>query len=354
MADDQEKTEEPTPKKIEDARKEGNVAKSQDVVGVTTLVIGVIVIIFYLKFLFYRVMDFFVYYISFFSHEFTLSDLINLVIKSALEVIILLLPFMLAIMLASIIGNVAQFGFLFTTKTIKPKFSKLNPITGLKNLFSKKKIFEGIKMTLKVAIAFGVGFYLFLTWLNEIPKLELFPLMTQIKWLMDKSIILAFTMIGVFIIFAAIDFAFQKYSYKKSLRMSKQEIKDEMKNSEGNPEIKAKIRQIQMKMASQRMMKEVPNADVVVTNPTHYAVAIRYNSNEDRAPKVVAKGVDHLAQKIKEIARENDVMIVENKPLARQLYAEVEIEEEIPEKLYKAVIEVLIIVYKAKGKLNML
>jgi flagellar biosynthetic protein FlhB len=265
------------------------------------------------------------------------------------EVFILLIPLMLAIMLAGIIGNIAQFGFLFTTKPIMPTFSKLNPITGLKNLFSKKKIFEGIKMTLKVAIAFGVGFHLFLSWLEEIPKLELFPLMTQIKWIMDKSIILAFTMIGVFVVFAAIDFAFQKYSYKKSLKMSKQEIKDEMKNSEGNPEIKAKIRQIQMKMASQRMMKEVPNADVVVTNPTHYAVAIKYNK-EDPAPRVVAKGVDYLAQKIKEIARENDVMVVENKPLARQLYAEVEIDDYIPEKLYKAVIEVLVMVYKAKGR----
>jgi flagellar biosynthetic protein FlhB len=276
--------------------------------------------------------------------------LINLVIKSILEVFIILIPLMAAIMLAGILGNVAQFGFLFTTKSIMPKFSKINPITGLKNLFSKKKLFEGIKMTLKVAIAFGIGFNLFLGWLDEIPKLELFPLMTQIKWLMNKSIILAFTMIAVFVVFAVIDFAFQKYSYKKSLKMSKQEIKDEMKNSEGNPEIKAKIRQIQMKMASQRMMKEVPKADVVVTNPTHYAVAIKYNSNEDKAPKVVAKGVDHLAQRIKEIARENDVMVVENRPLARQLYAEVEIDEYIPEKLYKAVIEVLVMVYKAKGK----
>jgi flagellar biosynthetic protein FlhB len=351
MADDQEKTEEPTSKKIEDARKEGNVAKSQDVVGVTTLIVGVIVIIFYMKFLFYKVMDFYVYYLSFISHEFSIADLISLVIKSILEVFILLIPLMAAIMLAGVLGNIAQFGFLFTTKAIMPKFSKLNPITGLKNLFSKKKLFEGIKMTLKVAIAFGIGFNLFLGWLDEIPKLELFPLMTQIKWLIDKSIILAFTMIAVFVVFAAIDFVFQKYSYKRSLKMSKQEIKDEMKNSEGNPEIKAKIRQIQMKMASQRMMKEVPKADVVVTNPTHYAVAIRYNKEEDRAPKVVAKGVDHLAQKIKEIAREHDVMIVENRPLARQLYAEVEIEEYIPEKLYKAVIEVLVMVYKTKGKL---
>ena len=350
MADEQEKTEDPTDKKLSDARKEGNVAKSQDVSGFVTLVVGVIVLVFYMKVILYKIMDFYVYYLSFFSHQFSINDLISLFIKSAFEVLILLTPLVFAIMLAGIIGNVAQFGFLFTTKSIKPKFSKLNPISGLKNLFSTKKIFEGIKMTLKVAIAFIVGFNLFIGWLNEIPKLELFDLMTQIKWFTDKAMILAFTLIGVFLVFAAIDFAYQKYSYKKSLKMSKQEIKDEMKNQEGNPEIKAKIRQIQMKMAMQRMMGEVPKADVVITNPTHYAVAIKYNRSKDRAPKVVAKGVDHLAQKIKEVARENDVMIVENKPLARQLYAEVEIEEEIPEKLYKAVIEVLVYVYKTKGK----
>ena len=350
MADDQEKTEEPTSKKKEDARKEGNVAKSQDVSGVVTLVVGVVVLIFYMKFIVHKIMDFYVYFFSFISHQFTLNDVISLFMRTVLEVLILLVPIALAIMLAGVIGNVAQFGFLFTTKAIMPKFSKLNPISGLKNLFSKKKLFEGVKMTLKVAISFGVGFNLFLGWLNEIPKIELFDLMTQIMWLMDKAVILAFTMIGLFLIFAAIDFSFQKYSYTKSLKMSKQEIKDEMKNSEGNPEIKAKIRQIQMKMASQRMMGEVPKADVVVTNPTHYAVAIRYNREEDRAPKVVAKGTDHLAQRIKEIARENDVMVVENKPLARQLYADVEVEQEIPEKLYKAVIELLVYVYKTKGK----
>jgi len=348
--DDQEKTEEPTSKKLEDARKEGNVAKSQDVTGLVTLVVGIVVLIFYMKFVVYKIEEFYIYYLTFFSHEWSLNDIINLFLKSVLEVFILLAPIVIAIMIAGVLGNVAQFGFLFTTKAILPKFSKINPISGLKNLFSAKKLFEGIKMTLKVAIAFGVGFNLFVSWLAEIPKLELFDLMTQIKWLVDKAIILVFTMIGVFLVFAIIDFAYQKYSYKKSLKMSKQEIKDEMKNTEGNPEIKAKIRQIQMKMASQRMMGEIPKADVVVTNPTHYAVAIRYDRSKDKAPKVIAKGVDHLAQKIKEIAREHDVMIVENKPLARQLYAEVELEEEIPEKLYKAVIEVLVYVYKTKGK----
>jgi flagellar biosynthetic protein FlhB len=350
MADDQEKTEEPTSKKIEDARKEGNVAKSQDVTALVTLAVGIIVLIFYLKFVVYKIMDFYVYFLSFFSHEFSINDIVSLFIKTILEVFILLAPIALAIMLAGVIGNVAQFGFLFTIKSIQPNFSKLNPIAGLKNLFSTKKLFEGVKIILKVSIAFFVGFKLFLGWLIEIPKLELFDLLTQIKWLTDKAMILAFTMLGVFLVFAAIDFAFQKYSYKKSLRMSKQEIKDEMKNTEGNPEIKAKIRQIQMEMAKNRMMNEVPKADVVVTNPTHYAVAIRYDKTKDNAPRVVAKGVDHLAQRIKEIAREHDVMVIENPPLARQLYKEVDIDEEIPQKLYKAVIEVLVQVYKVKGK----
>jgi flagellar biosynthetic protein FlhB len=147
-----------------------------------------------------------------------------------------------------------------------------------------------------------------------------------------------------------IDLIIVRKQYFNGLKMSKQEVKDEMKNMEGDPLIKSKIRQIQMEASRKRMMAEVPNADVVITNPTHYAVAIKYDRTKDKAPKVVAKGVDHLAQKIKEIAREHDVMIVENKPLARQLYAEVELEQEIPEKLYKAVIEVLVYVYKTKGK----
>ena len=350
MADEQEKTEEPTPKKLEDARKEGNVPKSQDVASLVTLVVGVVVLMFYMKYMIFKLEQFYFYYFSFFSHQWSVNDIFSLFIQSVLEIFILLAPIAIAIMIAGVLGNVAQFGFLFTTKTIQPKLSKINPISGLKNLFSLKKLFEGVKITLKVFVAFGVGFYLFYSWLVEIPKLELFDLFTQIKWIVEKVVILVWIMIAIFLVFAVIDFAYQRYSYKKSLKMSKQEIKDEMKNTEGNPEIKAKIRQIQMKMASQRMMAEIPKADVVVTNPTHYAVAIRYDRTKDKAPRVIAKGIDHLAQRIKEIARENDVMIVENKPLARQLYAEVELESEIPEQFYKAVIEVLVYVYKVKEK----
>ena len=348
MADDLEKTEEPTPKKIEDARKEGNVPKSIELTGFVILFLASLIILFYLKVVVGWLYEYFHYVYSMFKYELTLESYYNIVIKSMEYFLIILLPVMVVIVLAAIIGNVSQFGFLFTIKPIIPKFEKINPIKGFKRLFSIKTIVEGIKLTLKVFIAFLVGFWLFWTFLPEIPKLELMQIFEQLKWFEKKAMILIFSMLGVFFVFAMIDFIYQRYSYKKSLRMSKQEIKDEFKQTEGNPEVKAKIRQLQREMAKKRMMAEVPKADVVITNPTHYAVAIRYDKEKEDAPRVIAKGVDKLALKIKEIAREAGVMIVENPSLARELYKSVEIGEIIPPKLYKAVAEVLAYVYRAK------
>jgi len=350
MADDLEKTEEPTPKKIQDARKEGNVPKSMETSGFVVLFVAIIVIIFYLKYVTYYLEKFYTYYISFIGVEITKNLVFEIVLKTAFNFFILLAPLFGAVVLAGILGNVMQFGFLFTTKPIIPKFEKINPVKGLKRLFSAKTLVEGLKMTLKVSVAFGVGAWLFMKFLEEIPKLELMSFFEQLKWFEEKALIIISAMLAVFLVFAAIDFMYQRYSYKKSLRMSKQEIKDEYKQTEGNPEIKAKIRQLQREMAKKRMMSEIPKADVVITNPTHYAVAIRYDKTKDEAPRVIAKGVDNLALKIKEIAREHDIMIVENPPLARELYRLVDIDELIPQKLYKAVAEVLAFVYKAKGK----
>ncbi|WP_457561318.1 flagellar biosynthesis protein FlhB [Caminibacter sp.] len=350
MADDLEKTEEPTPKKLEDARKEGNIAKSQEVSGFTVLLVGSVVLIFYLKYVTFYLEDFFRYYSSFIGVELTKNVIFGIILKTTEYIFILLAPILIALILAGIIGNVMQFGFLFTVKTIQPKFEKINPIKGLKRLFGIKTVVEGIKTTLKAFIAFLVGFFLFYSFLKEIPRLELMSFLQQIRWFEDKAVILIFSLLGVFFVFAIIDFVYQKYTYKKSLRMSKQEIKDEYKQTEGNPEVKAKIRQLQREMAKKRMMAEVPKADVVITNPTHYAVAIRYDKTKDEAPRVIAKGVDNLALKIKEIAREAGVMIVENPPLARELYKSVDVDEVIPPKLYKAVAEVLAFVYRAKNK----
>ncbi len=351
MADDLEKTEEPTPKKIEEARKEGNVPKSMELTGFIILFLASLIIIFYMKFVTGRVEEYFKYIYMFIGSEITNEKFYQIVIKSLEFFFVILLPVMFVIVIAAIIGNVSQFGFLFTVKPIIPKFDKINPVKGFKRLFSVKTFVEGLKTTLKVFIAFLVGFWLFWTFLSEIPKLELMQIFEQLKWFENKAAIIIFSMLGVFFTFAVIDFIYQRYTYKKSLRMSKQEIKDEFKQTEGNPEVKAKIRQIQREMAKKRMMAEVPKADVVITNPTHYAVAIRYDKEKEDAPRVVAKGTDHLALKIKEIAREAGVMIVENPPLARELYKSVEIGEIIPAKLYKAVAEVLAYVYKAKRML---
>jgi len=348
MADDLEKTEEPTPKKLEDARKEGNVAKSIDVSGFVVLLVGSVVLLFYLKYVTFYLEEYFRFFYSFIGYELTKRVIFLLIFKSIYYFAILIAPIFIALILAGIIGNVMQFGFLFTIKPIIPKFEKLNPIKGLKNLFSIKKIVEGIKITLKTFIAFLVGFTLFYHFLQEFPRLELMNFFEQLRWFEERVIILIFSLLGIFFIFSIIDFVYQKYTYKKSLRMSKQEIKDEFKQTEGNPEVKAKIRQLQREMAKKRMMAEVPKADVVITNPTHYAVAIRYDKTKDAAPRVVAKGVDNLALKIKEIAIEAKVMIVENPPLARELYKSVEVGEMIPQKLFKAVAEVLAYVYRAK------
>ena len=348
MADDLEKTEEPTPKKLEDARKEGNVPKSMEVVGFIILLLASIIMVFYLKIVIVRIEEYFEFIYYMIGKELTIRGFYHIVLKTLEYFFIILLPVMLVIVLAAVIGNVSQFGFLFTTKPITPNFDKINPIKGFKKLFSLKTIVEGIKTTLKVFIAFGIGFWLFSTFLSQIPSLELMSMFEQLKWFDNKAAIIIFSMLGVFFVFAIIDLIYQRYSYKKSLRMSKQEIKDEFKQTEGNPEVKAKIRQLQREMAKKRMMSEVPKADVVITNPTHYAVAIRYDKEKEDAPRVVAKGIDNLALKIKEIAREYDVMIVENPPLARELYKSVEIDEIIPPKLYKAVAVVLAYVYKAR------
>ncbi len=352
MADDLEKTEEPTPKKLEDARKEGNVAKSVEFTGFVVLFLSSIILVFYLRVVTNWLERYFYYIYGLIGIEIDKANFYNILIESLEYFLIIMLPIMIIILIGAIIGNIAQIGFLFTIKPILPKLDKINPIKGLKRLFSIKTIVEGIKTTLKVFIAFLVGFWLFLSFLNEIPKLELMVIFEQLKWFERKALILIFSMLGVFFVFAIIDFIYQKYTYKKSLRMSKQEIKDEFKQTEGNPEIKAKIRQLQREMAKKRMMAEVPKADVVITNPTHYAVAIKYDKQKDNAPRVVAKGVDNLALKIIEIAKKAGVLIVENPPLARELYKSVDIGEVIPPKLYKAVAEVLAYVYKTKGIIN--
>jgi len=274
------------------------------------------------------------------------------IFKYALVLVIkIVLPIFLVGFIVAFVSDYIQVKWKPTAKPLKPKFSKLNPISGFKKIFSMNSLVELIKAIGKILII-GYVSYSFLKDKGE-----------QIFWLYDMEILPAVALIGdtviglgiriaaVYLILALADFAYQKYKFHKDMKMTKQEVKEEYKNQEGNPEVKGKIRQKMREVSQRRMMQSLPQADVVITNPTHYAVAIKYDPDESPAPVVLAKGEDYLAQKIKEAAREHDIEIVENKPLARMLYANVEIGAQIPPELYQAVAEVLAFVYHAKGRI---
>lgn len=289
------------------------------------------------------------YYFSLIGTPLDKVSMIDIALVTAREVFLIVLPVALSVAIAGILASLAQFGFLFTTKALMPDLKNRSDQRD-KNLFSLKKIIEGIKVTLKSFTALGIGFVFFFFFTMELPTVALFGLGDQIEWLRDKAIIIAFVMLLVIFVFAMIDLIIVRKQYFDGLKMSKQEIKDEMKNMEGDPLVKSKIRQIQMQASRKRMMAAVPQADVVITNPTHYAVALKYDAEKSHAPIVVAKGMDHIALQIKKIAREHNVHIVQNPPLARSLYAEVEVDRSIPESLFAAVAEVLAYVYKMNRK----
>lgn len=351
MADDQEKTEEPSSKKIEDARKEGNVPKSQDVSGLFTLFVAILAFLALFSFMTDHAYALFHYTFSLYDQPFTVSAMTEIAMMLAKEFFFMVIPLALTVAIAGILGGLAQFGFLFTTKPLIPDLKKIDPIKGLKNLFSLKKLIEGVKITTKAVVTMGIAFIFFYAFIKELPTVSLFEYNIQLQWLAEKAIIIALVMLLVTLVFALADITIVRYQYFQKLRMSKQEVKDEMKQMEGDPLIKQKIRQIQMQMSRKRMMAQVPKADVVVTNPTHYAVALRFDQEQgDRAPRVLAKGMNTIALKIKEIAREHNVHIVQNPPLARALYKDVDLDREIPEELFAAMAEVLAYVHALNSK----
>lgn len=353
MADDQEKTEEPTAKKIEDARKEGNVPKSQDTSSFVTLVVAISVFMILFPYIKERVFNLYKFYQSYIGVDLTKNDILQINIITFYEFALIVLPLAGAVAISGVLAALLQFGFVYTTKPLIPDLKKIDPIKGLKNLVSMKKFIEGVKIVFKVALVMGFAFYFLQVFRQDLPEVIYLPIEDQLIWLRDKALILIAVILVLFLVLSLIDLLFVRYNYFKELKMSKQEIKDEHKQMEGDPQVKQRIKQVQMEMTKKRMMQDVPSADVVITNPTHYAVAIRYNQEKEVAPKVVAKGVDNLALRIKEIAREYDVQVVENPPLARQLYKECEIDQMIPESLYKAVAEVLAFVYQSSKKARM-
>ncbi len=352
-----EKTEEPTAKKLDDARKEGQVAKRQEVATAFSLLFLFILLRIVYSFMgkifsntFEMVYNSIPNVARTYDGNLPFAYISSLVVHAMLTLLLLCAPFFLVGFIIAFICDYVQVGFKPTSKPLQPKLSKLNPVSGMKKIFSTRKLFELAKSILKLSIMSIVIISFFSGRTESLFYLYDMPLKQAIGLLGNLIFDLGVRIAAAYMIIAFADLIYQRRRFRKDMMMTKQEVKDEYKNSEGNPEIKGAQKKRMMQASQRRMMQNLPKADVVITNPTHYAVAIKYDAEEADAPVVVAKGADYLAQKIKDIARENNVEIVENKPLARMLYANVEVGELVPPELYKAVAEVLAYVYHLKGK----
>jgi len=346
----EDKTEKATPKKREEARKKGEVAKSRELPSVAVLLAGLITITIFGSYMYTHIQ---IIMRGSFSlpilNDLNIPDFMVFAQKMITLFILTISPLLAAIFITAILSNIMQVGFMLSGELIKPKLSKLDPIKGLGRLFSKQSFMELFKSLLKLAIVGGVAY---LTVRAEMKNVHLLGDM-------EFNAIIAYILFTIFKIFirctlamillVAIDYTFQKWEFEKKLKMSKKEVKDEFKRTEGDPLIKSRIRSIQMQMARKRMMQEVPKADVVITNPTNLAVALKYDSSVMGAPKLLAKGAGKIAKRIRELAEEHDIPVVENKELARSLYSLVEIGQEIPPTLYEAVAEILAYIYRLKG-----
>ncbi len=353
-----EKTEPATEKKLSDARKEGQVAKSRELGQAFALLALFLVLKLWGASIGHNFMNSFrLNYTrmkemtTLVGGEISVKDFCRLLNTNILQMALMVAPVFIAAFVIAIVTDIFQVKWAPTTKPLRPKFSKINPLSGFKRIFSKEKLLELAKSLLKLFI---LGYMAYSTIKGEFAVLfALFDmeLISAIGVIGNIAVNLGLKISAVYIVIGFADYGDQKWKYAEDMKMTRQEVKDEWKNAEGDPAIKGKQKQRMFEASRRRMMQAVPSADVVITNPTHYAVAIKYDAQEAEAPIVIAKGADYLAQKIKETAKENDVEIVENKPLARMLYANVEIGEMVPPELYKAVAEVLAYVYHLKGKI---
>ncbi len=353
MADSfQEKSEQPTPKRLDEARQKGNIAKSMEINSALVLMFGAALL--YMTGKQFYISIFAIFYAIFnggYMLELNIENVTHYALKGIGGIGAQTMLFMVGIMIIGLASNFLQVGFLFTLEPLQPKFEKLNVGKGLKKiLFSKRSLEELVKNLLKLAIVVIIGYNAIMGY-----KDDFLPLVdqdiTQIVGLMvDAGLAVTFKIALALLFIAAADYAFQRYDHISNMKMTKQEVKDEHKQSEGDPKIKSRIRSMQMQMTRNRMMQEVSTADVVITNPTHYAIALKYETEKMVAPRVVAKGRNHVALKIRKIAEDNDIPIVEDPPLARALYKMVELGQEVPEQFFQAVAEVLAYVYKAKNK----
>ena len=352
-----EKTEPATAKKLSDARSEGQVAKSKDLGNAVSLMVLFLVLKNFIPYIGQGLMEGF--YLSYgkigdmTSHSdrnFTVDGVHSIVVQFLLKILMMLLPILAIALFVAFVVNIVQVKWKVTTKPLRPKFGKLNPINGFKRLFSTRALVELVK---SVAIIIVTGVFAYNVLRDKFIYLFYFYKLSVtdcIAFIGDLVIDLGLRLSAVLLVIGIADYIYQKHKFKEDMKMTKQEVKDEYKNQEGDPQIKGKQRQRMMEASRRRMMQQLPEADVVITNPTHFAVAIKYEPEVYDAPYVVAKGADYLAQKIKDVAKENHIEIVENKPLARMLYANVDVGSVVPPELYQAVAEVLAFVYHLQGK----
>ncbi|WP_321494518.1 flagellar biosynthesis protein FlhB [uncultured Desulfobacter sp.] len=345
-----EKTEDASGRKLTKAREEGQVAKSMEIPSVFVLLGGVMALYATASFFYQNCVEVFRYNFIFERiPELGVADLTTMLIYHAKKMFLMCLPVFAAVCTMAFLSNVAQVGFHISWKVFEPKLSKLNPVSGLMNKFSSRALIDFLKSLAKLAVIASICYLATKDELSRIITLYDNSIAQILVFLFIKSFWIFIKVCMVMVLVAILDYAFQKWKFLEDQKMTKKEVKDERKQTDGDPAVKSRIRQLQMAAARKRMMASVPKADVIVTNPTHLAVALQYDKTKMDAPTVVAKGAGAVAENIKKIARENDVPIVEDKPLARNLYRSVDIGGQVPFEYYQAVAELLAYVYGLKN-----
>jgi len=347
----EEKTEKATPKKRQDERKKGKVAKSQDINTAFLLFFCFMILFVSGSFMKNNLTALFRQSFTEYIHwDVSINSINQVLIESAIEMAKMLAPIMAVAIIAGLAANFTQIGFLFTTEPLKFDLKKIDPIKGSKKIFSARALVELLKALLKIVFIGAITFFVIWIYKDDMMMLAFKTAENTLGFFGEVTIIMGVSAAIALLFLSVFDYAYQKYDFEKNIKMSKKDVKDEHKNMEGDPQIKSKIKEKQRDMATQRMMNEVPSADVVITNPTHYAIAVRYDEEKASAPYIVAKGADQIALKIKEVAQANNVVTVEDRPLARSLYVAIEIGDVIPEEFYKAMAEILAYVYRLEKK----
>lgn len=351
-SDGQDKTEDPTGKKLDDSREKGQVAKSQELNSLAMFGTGMIIVFTFKEHVADNIYNLTKYIFSSIDTLTISSGMLQMFAMKAMGFyIITLAPLFGSLIVMALVSGYGQVGFKITPKALAPKFSNINPISGMKKkFFSTEPLVELFKSLVKLFIIGGFTYWVLEDAVIQALGLIDYSIVEILSFMLETSFTLIWKVTLVYAVIAAADFAYQKFKHKNDMKMTKQEVKEEMKQMEGDPFLKGQIKGKQMAMARSRMMAEVPKADVVITNPTHFAVALKYDIGGQGAPKVIAKGIDRVAQKIKEIAKENGIPLHEDVPLARALYKTCEIGDEIPDKLFKAVAQVLAYIYQLKNK----